>query len=82
MSDYRDSIHCRIDPEQVWQPSDGGRPVQEISVIMTDEHQFDRRRDRRWLPPAICALTPDEAREFAFELLEFAAQAERIGARR
>ena len=40
MSDYRDSIHCRIDPEQVWQPSDGGRPVQEISVIMTDDHQL------------------------------------------
>ena len=41
MSDYRDSIHCRIDPEQVWRP-DGGRPVQEISVIMTDDHQLRR----------------------------------------
>ena len=51
-------------------------------MIMTDEHQFDRRRDRCRLPPAICTLTPDEAREFAFELLEFAEQAERIGATR
>jgi hypothetical protein len=80
MSDYRDSVHCRIDPEQIWRP-DGGRPVQEVSVIMTDDHQFDDRRDRCWLPPAICTLTPGEAREFAFELLEFAEQAERNGAR-
>jgi len=79
MSDYRDSIHCLIDPEQVWRP--GGRPVQEISVIMTDDHQFDDRRDRGWLPPAVCTLTPDEAREFASELLEFAEQAERTGGR-
>ena len=39
---------------------------------MTDDHRFDDRRDRCWLPPAICTLTPTEAREFAFELLEFA----------
>ena len=81
MSDYRDSIHCRIDPEQLWQP-DGGEPVQEISVIMTDDHRFDGRRERCWLPPAVCALTPTQAREFASELLEFAEQAERIGDRR
>jgi hypothetical protein len=81
MSDYRDSIHCRTCPEQVSRP-DGGRPVQEISVIMTDEHRSGGRRDRCWLPPAICTLTPDQARELAFELLEFAEQAERIGARR
>ena len=80
MSDYRDSIHCRIDPEQVWRP-DGERPVQEISVIMTDDHRFDDWRDRCWLPPVICTLTPDEAREFAFELLTFAEEAEQIGAR-
>ena len=82
MSDYRDSIHCRIDPEPVWQPSDGEQPVQEISVIMTDDHRFDGRRERCWLPPAVCPLTPIEAREFASELLEFAEQAERIGDRR
>jgi DNA replication protein DnaC len=45
MSDYRDSIHCRIDPEQVWRP-EGERPVQEISVIMTDDHRFDDRRSQ------------------------------------
>lgn len=81
MSDYRDSIHCRIDPEQVSRP-DGGRPVQEISVIMTDDPRSGGRGDRCWLPPAIYTLTPDEAREFAFELLELAEQTERIGARR
>ena len=81
MSDYRDSIHCRIDPEQVWRP-ESGRPVQKISVIMTDDHRFDHLCDRCWLPPAICTLTLDEAREFAFELLTFAEQAEQIGARR
>ena len=79
MSDYRDSIHCRIDPEQIWQPDDG-RP--EVSVIMTDDHRFDDWRDRCWLPPAVCTLTPGEARELAFERLEFAEQAERIGGRR
>ena len=81
MSDYRDGIHCRIDPEQLWQPQDG-EPVQEISVIMTDDHRFDSRRERCWLPPAICTLTPTEAREFALELLEFADEAQRIGERR
>ena len=59
-----------------------GRAVQEISVIMTDDHRFDDRRQRCWLPPAICTLTPQEAREFARELLEFADQAQRIGGRR
>jgi len=81
MSDYRDSIHCRIDPEQVWQPA-GGQPVQEISVVMADDHRLDGVRGRCWLAPAIVTLTPQEAREFAAELREFADQAERIGGRR
>ena len=79
MSGYRDSI-CRIDPEQLRRP-ESGRPVQEITVIMTEDHRFDHLRDRCWLPPAIRTPT-DEAREFAFELLTFAEQAEQIGPRR
>lgn len=82
MSDYRDSIHCRIDPEQVWQPPDGGERVQELSVIMTDDPDLDHLRSRCWLPPAVCTLTPTQARELATMLLELAEQAERIGGRR
>jgi hypothetical protein len=81
MSDYRDSIHCRIDREQFWAPP-GGVPVQEVSVIMTDDPDLDHRRSRCWLPPAVCTLTPSEARDLASVLLELADQAERIGARR
>ncbi len=81
MSDYRDGIHCRIDPDQSWQPPDGPL-VQEISVIMTDDHRFASRRERCWLEPALCTLTPDEAREFACELLTAAEHAERIGGTR
>ncbi|MCA1678526.1 MAG: hypothetical protein LC777_06060 [Actinobacteria bacterium] len=81
MSDVRDGIHCRIDPEQTWQPPQGG-VVQEVSVIMADDHRFDGRRGRCWLAPAVCPLTPDEAREFAFELLAAAEHADRIAARR
>jgi hypothetical protein len=84
MSDYRDSIHCRIDPEQCWAPPGGGRPVQEVSVIMTDDPDpdLDHRRSRCWLPPAVCTLTPTQARELAASLLELAEHAERIGGRR
>jgi len=81
MSDYRDGIHCRIDPEQTYQ-TPYGESVQEVSVIMTDDHRFDARRGRPWLAPAVCTLTPVEAREFAFELLSMAEHAERIGGRR
>jgi hypothetical protein len=81
MSDYRDSIHCRIDPEQLSRP-DGGDPVQEISVIMTDDHQSGPFRDRCWLPPAIVTLTPHDARRVALELFRLAKEAERIGEER
>lgn len=77
MSDYRDDIHCRIDPEQAERLADG-RVLQEVSVIMTDRDDRDRPYP---LPPALCTLTPNEAREFAFELLEAAELAERIGDR-
>lgn len=81
MSEDRDTIHCRTCPEQVRRP-DGGEPLAEISVIMTDDHRFDGRRERCWLSPAVCTLTPSEAREFASELLALAEQAQRIGGRR
>ena len=58
MSDYRDDIHCRIDPEQVPATSTVSGRLQEISVIMTDDHRSTTRRERCWLPPAICTLTP------------------------
>jgi hypothetical protein len=79
MSDYRDGVHCRIDPEQAELLADGS-VAQEVSVIMTDDHRFDGRRGRHWRPPAICTLTPTEAREMAFELLCAAEHAERAGA--
>jgi hypothetical protein len=60
----------------------GGRLVQEVSVIMTDDPDLDHRRRRFWLPPALCTLTPTQARELASGLLELADHAERIGGRR
>jgi hypothetical protein len=81
MSDYRDRIHCRTCPEQVWRP-DGREPLQQISVIMTDDNRVEERRERCWLAPAVCTLTPSDARELASELLALAEQAERIGPRR
>jgi hypothetical protein len=81
MSDYRDTIYCRTCPEQVRRP-DGGEPLREISVIMSDDHRFEERRERRWLPSALGTLTPSEPRELASELLQLAEHAERIGARR
>ncbi len=81
MSDYRDSIHCRIDPEQCGQLLDG-EWVQPVSVIMTDDPDLADRRSRCWLPPAICTLTPTQARELASVLLELADHAEWIRARR
>jgi hypothetical protein len=81
MSDHRDSIHCRIDPEQCW-ATPGGRLVQEVSVIMTDDPDLDDRRSRCWLPPPVCALTPAQARELASVLRGVADHAQRIGARR
>jgi hypothetical protein len=80
MSDYRDNIHGRIDPEQYGHLADGTW-VQPISVIMTDDPDLDRLRSRCWIPPAVCTLTPPEARELATSLLALADQAERIGAR-
>ena len=49
---------------------DDGILCQLVSVIMTD--------DRCWFDPALCLITAQEAREFAFELLASAEHAERI----
>jgi hypothetical protein len=78
MTDYRDGVRALIDPEQTWQGPDGHQ-VQEISLVMIDDPDHDTRRGRPWLPPAAVTLTPQEARELAFELLQFAELAERIG---
>jgi hypothetical protein len=82
MSDFRDSIHCRIDPEQCSAPPGGGPRVQEVSGIMTDDPDLDRLPSRCWLAPAIVTLTPTQAREFASGLWELADHAQRIGGRR
>ncbi len=76
MSDYRDDIHCRVDPEQVEERSDG-RLVQQVSVIMTDD--YEPGQGRHPLRPAVCTLRPSEARELAFELLAAAEHAESFG---
>jgi hypothetical protein len=80
MTDYRDGVRALIDPEQTWRLPDG-QQVQEISVVMIDDPDHDEQRGRPWLPPAAVTLTPQEARELAFELLEFAELAERSGER-
>jgi len=81
MTDYRDGVRALIDPEQVWQAPDG-RLVQEISLVMIDDPDHDHERGRCWLRPSAVTLTPQEARAFAHELLEFADQAEQIEGRR
>lgn len=76
MSHYRDQVHCRIDPEQVTEPPDG-RLVQEVSVVMTDDHRPGE--DRHPLRPSVVTLRPAEARELAFCLLAAAEHAESFG---
>ncbi len=80
MSVYYDEIRTVIDPEQAGVCADGAL-VQEVSVIMTAMPNEDLP-PRLWLDAAIVTLDPAKAREFAFELLTAAEQAERIGGRR
>lgn len=75
MSHYRDEIHCRIDPEQT-EELPGGRLVQHVSVIMTDDY---RPGDPHPLRPSVITLRPADARELAFELLAAAEHAESFG---
>jgi hypothetical protein len=72
MTVYYREIRALIDPEQSDPLPDGGR-LQDVSVVLTDRHG---------LRPAAIALLPGQARELAFDLLSFAEQADRIGARR
>jgi hypothetical protein len=81
MIDYRDEIRALIDPERARQLPDG-RHVQDISVVMIDYPGRCSRGEGRWQPPSALTLTPDRAREFARELLDYAEIAERIGERR
>ena len=66
------TYHCldaHVEPGEVGYDDDGIL-CQLVSVIMTD--------DRCWLDPALALITPEEARELAFELLAAAEHAERI----
>ena len=73
---YSDALRAMIDPDSA-RPRPDGRVVAEISVVMLD---YPDRGS--WRPPAEFALTPEQAREFACELVDYAELAERIGARR
>jgi hypothetical protein len=66
------TYHCLdafIDHDQVGYDDDGIL-CQLVGVIMTDDH--------RWLDPAVCLITAQEARELAFELLAVAEHADRL----
>lgn len=75
MTVYYSDITALIDPEQ----SDliAGERLQDISVILTDNYP-DRPPER----PAAIALTPADARELAFCLLELAEQADQMSTKR
>lgn len=75
MTVYYSDITALIDPEQ-FDLIAGGR-FQDVSVILTDDYP-DRPPER----PAAIALTPADARELAFCLLELAEHADQISTKR
>ncbi|HEX2707646.1 MAG TPA: hypothetical protein VHM66_06510 [Solirubrobacterales bacterium] len=79
MSVYYEQIRTVIDPEQV-DVSPDGAVAQDVSVIMTASPA--NLAPALWPQAAIVTLRPEQAREFAFELLAAAEQADRIGGRR
>jgi hypothetical protein len=79
MSVYYEEIRALIDPEQADVAPDGA-VAQDVSVIMTQDPALPRQE--RWREPVVVALEPEQARQFAFELLAAAEQADRIGGRR
>lgn len=74
MTDYYSDIRALIDPEQSGPRPEGGR-FQEVSVILTDDSD---RELVYWMTPAGITLSPDQARELAFTLLELAEHARRL----
>jgi hypothetical protein len=76
MTVYYSDITALIEPEQS-DPLMGGGRLQDVSVILTDNYP-DRPPER----PAAIALTPADARELAFCLLELAEQADQMSTKR
>ena len=76
MTVYYSDITALIDPEQ-FDPLLGGGRLQDVGVILTDNYP-----DRPPARPAAIALTPADARELAFSLLELAEQADQMSTKR
>jgi hypothetical protein len=74
MTVYYSTITALLDPEQF--DLVAGARCQDVSVILTDN---DPDRAER---PAAITLTAADARQLAFDLLELAAQADQMSARR
>ena len=75
MTVYYSDITAVIDPEQF--DMFAGSRLQDVSVILTDRYP-DRPPER----PAAITLTPADARELAFCLLELADQADQMSTQR
>jgi len=76
MTDYYSDIRALIDPEQSGPRPEGGR-FQEVSIILTDDCDGERELIY-WMTPAGITLSPDQASELAFTLLELAEHARRL----
>ena len=62
MTDYLHTYNLVIDPEQGTQPPDGSW-AQEVTLVLTGPPGPEYRR------PVAITLTPEQARELAFQLL-------------
>lgn len=74
--DYREQVEALLDPAATEWLVDG-RLLQHVSVILSDADDEPGR-----LPPVVCSLRPEAARELGFRLLVLAEHAERSEARR
>jgi hypothetical protein len=70
MTEYLHTYNVVIDPEQGTRLPDGSW-AQEVTLVLVDGPGADCRR------PVAVTLTPEQARELAFELLAAAEHAER-----